>query len=102
MATSTVVARPRLDFDAHRKATTEEFATVVEGLVSIVGRKLTAYIASIKDARAIERWMQTATPQRDVERRVRLAYHVAGMLAGFDSPAVVQAWLTGLNPELDD
>jgi hypothetical protein len=34
--------------------------------------------------------------------RIRLAYHIAGMLAKFDSKAVVQAWLVGLNPELDD
>ena len=37
-----------------------------------------------------------------VEQRIRLAYHVASMLAEFDSPAVIQAWLIGLNPELDD
>jgi hypothetical protein len=96
------VARPRPDLDAHRKAASAEFPQLVDALVSIIGRKLTAYVASVKDARAIDRWRHKATPQKDVERRLRLTYHVAAMLAQFDSPEVVQAWLIGLNPELDD
>lgn len=101
MATSATIPRP--DLEAHRKATLADFPTVVENLVSLIGRKLTAYIASIKDARAIDRWQhQHVTPQKDVEARLRLAYHVAAMLAEFDTPAVIQAWLLGLNPELDD
>jgi len=64
---------------------------------------LTAYIASIKDARAIDRWLhEQVRPQRDVEARLRLAYHIAARLSEFDTPAVIQAWLLGLNPELDD
>lgn len=72
-------------------------------LHALIGRKLTAYIASIKDARAIDRWLhEQVRPQRDVEARLRLAYHIAAMLSEFDTPAVIQAWLLGLNPELDD
>ncbi len=96
------LANGRPDLQAHRKATSADFRQVVEDLVGIIGRKLTAYIASVKDARAIDRWLQNSAPQKDVERRIRLAYHLASMLVTFDSPAVVQAWLTGLNPELDD
>lgn len=96
------LAAAKPDLDAHRKAMLEEFPAVVNGLVSIIGRKLTAYVASVKDARAIDRWLQNGSPQKDVERRIRTAYHVALMLAGFDSSAVVQAWMIGLNPELDD
>lgn len=96
-------AIPRPDLEAHRKATQADFPTVVESLLPLIGRKLTAYVASIKDARAIDRWLhQHVTPQKDVETRLRLAYHVAAMLAECDTPAVIQAWLLGLNPELDD
>jgi len=101
MATAPL-AIPRPDMEAHRKATAAEFPEVVESLVSIIGRKLTAYVASVKDARAIDRWLQNAAPQKEVERRIRLAYHVATMLSEGDSPAVVQAWFMGLNPELND
>jgi len=96
------LTKPRADFAAHRRATATEFPKVIETLVSLIGRKLTAYIASIKDARAIDRWLENAKPQKNVEQRIRLAYHVVSMLAEFDSPAVIQAWLIGLNPELDD
>jgi hypothetical protein len=93
---------PRPDLEAHRKATNAEFPEIVEGLVSLIGRKLTAYIASVKDARAINRWLENAVPQKDVQQRLRLAYHVVAMLSKCDSAPVVQAWLIGLNPELDD
>jgi hypothetical protein len=101
MSTATL-AKPRPDLDVHRQATSADFPTIVRELVSIIGRKLTAYIASVKDARAIDRWLQNCSPQKDVEARLRIAYHVAALLSKFDSPAVVQAWLIGLNPELDD
>jgi hypothetical protein len=75
---------------------------MLEKLVSIIGRRLTAYVASVKDARAIDRWLNGVEPQRDVESRLRLALRVALLLSSADSPAVVQNWFTGLNPELDD
>jgi hypothetical protein len=102
IATLAANPSPKPDLEAHRKATTAEFPDIVQGLVSIIGRKLTAYIASVKDTRAIDRWLTKAAPQHDVEQRLRLAYHVAAMLSSSDSSAVVQAWLLGLNPELDD
>ena len=99
---SAASAKPRPDLDAHRQAVTAAFPDVVRSLVSIIGRKQTAYIASVKDARAIDRWMENASPQKDVEQRIRLAYHVARMLRSSDSEGVVQAWFVGLNPELSD
>jgi hypothetical protein len=96
------LAKPRPDLEAYREATMGAFPDVVRSLVAILGRKQTAYIASVKDARAIDRWLENATPQKNVEQRIRLTYHIAGMLSKFDSNAVVQAWLVGLNPELDD
>lgn len=95
-------AIPRPDLDAHRKASMAEFREIVENLVSIIGRRLTAYIAAVKDARAIDRWLAHVRPHRNVEQRLRLAYHIAVMLSQFDTHAVVQAWMIGLNPELND
>jgi hypothetical protein len=98
----TAAPTPRPDLTAYRQAVSASFPDVVRALVSIVGRKQTAYIASVKDARAIDRWMEQAIPQKDVEQRVRLAYQVATLLRSVDSDSVVQAWLIGLNPELND
>jgi hypothetical protein len=38
----------------------------------------------------------------DAEERLRFAYQVARTLREQETPAVVQAWMTGVNPELGD
>jgi hypothetical protein len=99
MATASL---PRPDLFAHREALRLPVATVVEKLVEIVGRKLTAYIGGVKDVRAVSRWIAGGEIYGDAEARLRFAFQVARTLSEHDSPAVVQAWLTGVNPELGD
>ena len=48
---------PRRDRLAHREALRLPASKVVEKLVEIVGRKLTAYISGVKNARAVDRWI---------------------------------------------
>jgi hypothetical protein len=93
---------PRPDLLAHREATTLEFPKLITELTTILGKKLTAYIASVKDTRAIERWMAGSEPYKGVDERLRLAYRLAKMISDHEGPRVVQAWFTGLNPELGD
>ena len=93
-------ARPELA--AHRAATAASFADVVRELSEALGKKLTAYLAGVKDARAIDRWIAGAEPYKGADERLRRAYVVALTLRDGDHPRVVQAWFTGLNPELDD
>jgi hypothetical protein len=97
------VTRPRPDLAAHRRAVQASFSEIVTEVAEILGKKLTAYIGGVKDTRVIDRWMQGGVePYRDAEPRVRLAYQIAKTLSEHDSPRVVQAWFTGLNPELQD
>ena len=93
---------PRPDLSAHREALRLPASKVVEKLVEIVGRKLTAYIGGVKDARAVDRWIAGGAIYGDAESRLRFAFQVARAISELDSPAVVQAWLTGVNPELED
>jgi hypothetical protein len=97
-----VLTPPRPDLLAYREATTLEFPKLVTELTAILGKKLTAYIASVKDARAVERWMAGSEAYKGVEERLRLAYRLAKMISDHEGPRVVQAWFTGLNPELKD
>jgi hypothetical protein len=97
---STTPARPELA--AHRAATSASFADVVRELTEALGKKLTAYLAGVKDARAIDRWISGAEPYKGADERLRRAYVVARTLRESDHARVVQAWFTGLNPELDD
>jgi hypothetical protein len=97
-----VLSPSRPDLAAHREATALPFPKLVQDLTRSIGRKLTAYIAGVKDVRALDRWIEGAAPYKDAEERLRFAYRVVKTLEKHDHAAVVQAWLTGLNPELDD
>lgn len=99
MATASL---PRPDLFAHREALRLPFPTVTSKLVEIIGRKLTAYIGGVKDVRAVDRWIAGGDIYGDAEARLRFAFQLVRTLSEQDSPAVVQAWLTGVNPELGD
>jgi hypothetical protein len=64
-------------------------STVVERLVEIVGRKLTAYIGGVKDVRAVNRWIAGGEIYGEAEARLRFAFQVVRTLSEHDSPAVV-------------
>lgn len=100
--TVAAVSLPKPDLVAHREALRLPASKIVGRLVEIVGRKLTAYIGGVKDARAVDRWIAGGEIYGDAEARLRFAFQVARILSEHDSPAVVQAWLTGVNPELGD
>lgn len=97
-----VMAMPRPDLAAHRESLRLPIAEIVSQLVAILGRKLTAYIAKVKDVRAVDRWIAGGEIYGNAEQRLRFAFQVARTLREQDTPAVVQAWMTGVNPELGD
>ena len=97
-----VLAPSRPELTAHREAVTLPFPALVKGLVDIIGKKLTAYVGSVKDVRAVERWIDGSEPYRGAVERLRLAYVVARMISDSESNRVAQSWLTGVNPELGD
>ncbi len=98
-----VISPARPDLAAHREATSLPFSKLVQDLVAVIGKKLTAYIAGVKDVRALDRWIDGAVvPYKSAEERLRFAFRVIKTLENHDRASVVQAWLTGLNPELSD
>ncbi len=97
-----VMAMPRPDLAAHRESLRLPTTEIVSQLVAILGRKLTAYIGKVKDVRAVDRWIAGGEIYGDAEQRLRFAFQVARTLSEQDTPSVVQAWMTGVNPELGD
>lgn len=84
-------------------ATTEmALPELLTGLVSIIGKKLTAYIAGAKDTISIDRWIAGVQVGGEAEQRLRFAYQIVMTLHMNDEAEVVQAWLMGLNPDLGD
>jgi hypothetical protein len=94
------VAPPRPDLAPRRDALSLDCREIVRGLTDILGRKLTSYIAGIKDVRGLDPWINGTEPHGEVEERLRFTYQVVRTMTQYDSPRTVQAWLTGVNPEL--
>ncbi len=101
-----MVTGARPDLAVYNEILRMEPHQIVGGLVEILGKKITAYLANVKDTRTIDAWME---PGRDAEEarrldfnHLRLALRVARILAARDSNRVVQAWFGGLNPQLGD
>lgn len=93
---------PRPGLEAHREAISLPFPELASRLVGYIGRKLSAYVGGVKDVRTVDGWMQGKAPYGDAEERLRLAFQVVRTLIDHDPPRIVQAWLTGVNPELGD
>jgi hypothetical protein len=96
------VPLPKPDLAAHRQSLTLPLPEIASELVEVIGKKLTAYIGNAKDTRAVDRWIAGREAYKDAEPRLRFAYQVVMILRKRDSPEVVQAWLMGINPELND
>jgi hypothetical protein len=78
---------------------------LVERLRELLGSKLVAYLSSAPDTRTVREWADpkdVRTPPDDVVDRLRIAHQVATLLSEKDSAAVIQVWLQGRNPLLDD
>jgi hypothetical protein len=94
------VARPEL---AHVQATRAAFDEVATSLRSLLGAKLTAYLGSVKETRAVNEWASgEREPSEAVQLRLRHALQVALMIAEADDAGVARAWFQGMNPQLDD
>ncbi|MDI3340783.1 MAG: XRE family transcriptional regulator [Sphaerobacter sp.] len=90
---------------AHRQAVTAPLTEVAGLLQELLSRRLTAYIAGVKDGKTVARWASgevTEIRQHETEQRLRTAYEIAQLLLLHDAPQTVKAWFIGLNPQLDD
>lgn len=88
---------------AYETAMRSGTAELVAGLRELLGAKLVAYVGSVGETRAVRQWAEGQRhPSAPVERRLRLAFQVAGLLAERDDARVIQSWFQGMNPQLGD
>ena len=79
------------------------FPEVVQALRERLGPRLVAYLGSVRETRAVHQWADgTREPSDTVQQRLRVALQVAAMIDEQESPRIAQAWMQGLNPQLDD
>jgi hypothetical protein len=97
------VADSRPGLAAHTLAVRATFPEVVQALRGVLGPRLVAYLGSVRETRAVHQWADgQREPSDAVQQRLRLALQVASMLSEAESPRIAQAWMQGLNPQLDD
>lgn len=88
---------------AYETAMRSSTAELVTALRELLGAKLVAYVGSVGETRAVRQWAEGQRhPSVSVERRLRLAFQVAGLLAERDDARVIQSWFQGMNPQLGD
>jgi hypothetical protein len=88
---------------AHTLAVRATFPEVAAALRELLGPRLVAYLGSVRETRAVHQWADGArAPSDTVQQRLRVALQVASMVADAEGPRIAQAWLQGLNPQLDD
>jgi hypothetical protein len=88
---------------AYETAMRSSTAELVTALRELLGAKLVAYVGSVGETRAVRQWAEGQRhPSAAVERRLRLTFQVAGLLAERDDARVIQSWFQGMNPQLDD
>jgi hypothetical protein len=88
---------------AHTLAVRSTFPEVVRALRDLLGPRLVAYVGSVRETRAVHQWAEgVREPSEAVQLRLRVALQVASMLAEAEGPRIAQAWMQGLNPQLED
>lgn len=97
------IAQPRPDLVAHAHSVRVPVPALVRELRELLGARLVAYVADVKETRAVHEWAEDGrTPNAATVRRLRVALQVALAIAEVDGHEVAQAWFQGLNPQLDD
>lgn len=95
--------RPRPDLAAHARAMRLGFPELAGELRALLGARLVAYLGGVEETRAVHQWAQGArAPAEAVRRRLRLAHQLAASIEAVDGAAVAQAWMQGLDPQLED
>jgi hypothetical protein len=97
--------KPQPDLKAADASVRLPVVEVVARLTDLLGARLVAYLAGVRESRTVRDWSTGARPikARDVvEPRLRKALHIALFLREHEAPETVQAWFQGLNSQLDD
>ena len=99
-----VSSPPRPDLAAHEAAMRLDAPVLVKELRARLGARFVAYLAGVRETRAVNQWAdgEREIRSQDTVNRLRFTYQVLLLLTARDDDAVASAWFMGLNPELDD
>jgi hypothetical protein len=90
---------------AYQVSVVTPISEIAADLQQLLTRRMTAYLANVKDAKAVVRWAESDNPgiRPASEQRLRVAYEIVRMFADAgETERTTRAWFLGLNPHLDD
>lgn len=92
-----------LDREVAQSVVFLEAGELADFLQEHLGQKLTAYLAGLKDAKAVGQWARgRAEPSAITRERLRAAYHVTALFTPVYGDRAAQAWFFGANSAFDD
>lgn len=88
---------------AREEAETLPLESLAVELRTRLGVLLVAYIAGAHGTESVNQWaLGIQTPSPPAIERLRLAHQISTIAGERHSPPVIQAWMQGLNPDLND
>ena len=90
------IGRPELR--AHEQAMRMPFEAAAKQLRELLTPRLVAYVAGVRETRAVHEWAEGVREVRSpvTEERLRFALQLALLLSEHDDRRIVQAWFQGL------
>jgi hypothetical protein len=87
-----------------RESTTAPIAEIARFLAQHLGQQATAYLAGVKGAAQVAKWIEGGTPPKGQMTRLRLrdAYRATRLIVAAYDDATAEAWFFGSNSRLDD
>jgi hypothetical protein len=92
-----------LQHHAHREAVQASVQDIATTLQDLLSRRVTAYLAGVRDAKTVSRWSNgeiTEIRVPDVEERLRTAYRIATLMRDTLPAPTIKAWFLSLNPSI--
>ena len=87
----------------HARAARSPISAIAGYLQGVLGQRLTAVIAGVRDAKAVGKWAAgEREPHPAAAQRLRNAYQVVELLMQAEEADTVRAWFRGMNPYLGD
>src|SRR3981189_1012418 len=83
---------------AHARVTRQGIATTAAPLQELLGQRLVAVMAGVKDAKAVGRWARGEDiPRAQAAATLQNALHVVELLRSQEDDETIRSWFRGMN-----
>ncbi len=88
---------------AHARVTRQGIAATAAALQELLGQRLVAVMAGVRDVKAVGRWARGEdVPRAQAAATLQNALHVVELLRSQEDDETIRSWFRGMNPDLGD